>query len=191
MVCPCCVACEYYRDGDPVVFGPEYRTYSYFDTIPPAPDFCDCPCQNGTCIEPFVFGPTSGCEDPNITCVEGLACCGDELSCYVRSSDFTASPSCKPRVTIFDGSTLEDWGTISGASETIEVADWCLESPYSDIYGVLPPTGGRVVGNQTIEPIVVDNGDGTKYLKLDIVAKNGIACGPYGVSSLNVVWFFE
>ena len=193
MVCVCCAPCEYYYlDGETQVYSPEYRTYSYGDTVPPAPDFCDCPCQAGHCVEPNVWGATSGCYDPDNLCVDSsLACCEEELSCYVRSSDFSATATCKPRVTIFDGSTLDDWGTISGATQTIDVADRCLESPYADGPVGLPPTGGRVSGNQTIEPIVVDNGDGTKYLKLNIVAKNGIACGPYGVSSLSVVWFFE
>lgn len=195
MVCPCCVPtppCEYYRPGDPDVYGPEYRVYSYADTIPPAPDFCDCPCQGGTCIEPWVWGQTSGCFDPDNPCEDDTrACCDEELVCYVRSSDFVASPSCQPRVSILDGSTLDDWGTITGATQTISIEDRCFESPWSDVWGVLPPSGGRVIGTQVIEPIVVDNGDGTKYLRLDIVAKNGIACGPYGVSSLSVVWYFE
>lgn len=144
MVCPCCVSCDYYRPGDPEIYGGEYRSYSYFDTTPPAPDFCDCPCQNGTCIEPYQYGSTAGCEDADNPCVDASReCCGEELSCYVRSSDFVASEGCKPRVTIFDGSTLDDWGTITGATQTISIADRCLESPYSDIYGVLPRQVGE------------------------------------------------
>lgn len=193
----CCCGygeCVWYRPGGPGEadqYGGEFRTYHYHDTVPPAPDFCDCPCSGGSCIAPFAWGPTTGCEGLDPCNDDSGACCGEELQCYVRSSDFVASPACQPRVTVLDGSTLDDWGTISGATETIDIADRCTYPPFSGIWGVPPPTGGRVFGNITLEPVVVDNGDGTKYLKLNIVAKNGIVCGPYGVQSLSVVWYFE
>jgi hypothetical protein len=44
---------------------------------------------------------------------------------------------------------------------------------------------------ETLVPFVVDNGDGTVYPKLNLVVKNGEICGPYGVISMTVAWFFE
>jgi len=106
-------------------------------------------------------------------------CAGDTLNCYVRSVDFPIACA-PPQATVYAGSGLDDYGTISGPTDTITVADPC---PGEDI--------GRVTTTTTITPYVVDNGDGTQYLKLNVAVTNSpTRGGPYGVASLSVRWWF-
>ena len=166
--CGCCGSC-----------GEETRTYEYFDTVPPAPAFIECPnvsdC-NGVFIITWYFGGLI----PNRIGGAGPGdCAGDTLNCYVRSVDFPIGCT-SPQATVYAGSGLDDYGTISGPSDTITVADPC------------PGTGlGTVATTTTITPYVVDNGNGTQYLKLNVAVTNSPTVGgPYGVASLSVRWWF-
>ena len=168
MVCGCCLVC-----------GEETRVYSYADSVPPAPAFVDCPnvsdCDGVFIITWYVDGLV-----PNRIGGAGPGdCAGDTLNCYVRSVDFPIACA-SPQATVYAGSGLDDYGTISGPSDTITVADPC------------PGTGlGTVATTTTITPYVVDNGDGTQYLKLNVAVTNSPTVGgPYGVASLSVRWWF-
>ena len=164
----CCFSC-----------GEETRLYSYFDTVPPAPAYEDCPnisvCDGSTIILWLPGGTVpsrAGGPGPG-------DCAGDTLNCYVRSVDFPIGCA-SPQATVYAGSGLDDYGTISGPSDTITVADPC------------PGSGlGTVATTTTITPYVVNNGDGTQYLKLNVAVTNGPNVGgPYGVASLSVRWWF-
>lgn len=184
MVCVCCAPCEYYQDGDPILYGPEYISYTYDDTIPPAPDLCDCNCYSGCDAQNQPdFGQV--CPDLDNPCTES-SCCGEELVCYVRSSDFTVSGACQPRATVFQGALFDDHGTIEGQDRTVTLPDPCVVNTPSEPLPTRP-----LPQMETLVPFVVDNGDGTVYLKLNLVVKNGEICGPYGVISMTVAWFFE
>lgn len=187
----CCCdppVCEWYQAAAPDVPGAaDIQTYSYDDTIPPAPDFCDCPCTNGYCYgDPPAAGPTAPeCYDPDNLCTTG-SCCDEELVCYVRSVDFIATTACKPRAIVYQGALFDDHGTIEGQDRTVTLDDPCAVNDPPNPLPTKPLTS-----NEAFVPFVVDNGDGTVYLKLNVVAKNGGICGAYGVLSMTVEWFFE
>jgi len=157
----------------------EFRGYSYFDSVPPAPAFEECPnisdC-NGASIIVWLFSNTV----PNRIGQAGPGdCAGNTLNCYVRSSDFPIGCG-SPQVTVYAGSGLDDYGTISGPSDTITVADPCPN-----------PNLGTVTATTTITPYAVNNGDGTQYLKLNVAVTNSPTLGgPYGVATLSVRWWF-
>lgn len=158
----------------------ETRTYGYFDTVPAAPAFCDCACSSD-CTSGNILNNNCATSNPcNIGSPGTASCVGDTLDCYVRSKNY--SNSCgSPKATIYQNSSIDDYGTISGPSDTIDVADRC---PNAGI--------GLVTATTTITPYVVDNGNGTKYLKLDVHVVNGANTGgPYGVASLSVRWWFD
>jgi hypothetical protein len=164
--------------------GVEYGTYSYDDTVPPAPDFCDCNCYGGCDAQNSPdFGQV--CPDVDNPCTES-SCCGEELVCYVRSPDFPAAPGCEPRATVFQGALFDDHGTIEGQDRTVTLPDPCVVNTPSEPLPTRP-----LPQSETLVPFLVDNGDGTVYLKLNLVVKNGEICGPYGVISMTVAWFFE
>ena len=169
MVCPCCVS----------PCGEETRLYSYFDTVPPAPSFEECP-NASDCDGVFIWVWFFSATVPNRIGGAGPGdCAGDTLNCYVRSIDFPIGCA-SPQATVYAGSGLDDYGTISGPSDTITVTDPCPGD-----------TIGTVATTTTITPYVVDNGDGTQYLKLNVAATNQPnRGGPYGVASLSVRWWF-
>ena len=159
--------------------GEETRTYSYVDSIPPAPACEDCP-NISTCAGLSIFSWIGSATVPSRVGGAGPGdCAGYTLNCYVRSIDFPIGCA-SPHATVYAGSGLDDYGTISGPGDTITVADPCPGS------GV-----GTVATTTTITPYVVNNGDGTKYLKLNIAVTNSPTVGgPYGVASLSVRWWF-
>lgn len=184
----CCCdppVCEWYQAAAPDVPGAaDIQTYSYDDTIPPAPDFCDCNCYGGCDAQNSTdFGQV--CPDLDNPCT-AADCCGEELVCYVRSVDFIATTACKPRATVYQGALFDDHGTIEGQDRTVTLDDPCVVNSPS-----LPLPTRPLPSNETFVPFVVDNGDGTVYLKLNLVVKNGEICGPYGVIGMTVAWFFE
>jgi hypothetical protein len=164
----CCVNC-----------GEETRLYSYFDSVPPAPAFEDCP-NYSDCNGLFIYGWFYSSTVPNRVGQAGPGdCAGNILSCYVRSVDFPIG-CVLPHATVYAGSGLDDYGVIYGWNDYITVVDPC---PSSDL--------GRVAATTTITPYSVDNGDGTQYLKLNVsVINQPNRAGPYGVASLSVRWWF-
>jgi len=174
MVCRCCIRCD--------SLGSEFVTYSYDDTIPPAGDPCDCNCYSGCDAQPDEFGQL--CPDLDNLCTE-RSCVGEELVCYVRSGDFTYSPLCKPSVTVFRGALFDDYGTITGQDRTVTLPDPCVVNSPSQPLPTRP-----LPADEVLVPFVVENGDGTAYLRLNIVAKNGQIGGTYGVIHLPVRWKF-
>lgn len=157
----------------------ETSFYTYGDSVPPAPSFGDCP-NFSDCSGLSVLGWINSATVPSRIGQPGPGdCAGDTLNCYVRSNDFPMRcPS--PQATVYAGSRLDDYGTISGPSDTITVADQCPNA-----------TLGIIGTTTTITPYVVDNGDGTQYLKLEVSVTNQPQIGgPYGVASLSVRWWF-
>lgn len=178
MVCPCCVPppCT-------SVSSSQFVIYSAGDTIPPAPDPCDCNCYGG-CDEQNSPDLGQLCFDPDNPCTQA-DCCGEELACYVRSSDVTLTGSCQPRAVVFRGALFDDHGTIEGQDRIVTLPDPCVVNDPPN-----PSPTRPLPSDETFVPFVVDNGDGTSYLKLNLVAKNGQQCGTYGLVTMSVRWYF-
>jgi len=126
--------------------------------------------EDCSCIGDCITGLPVGCP--------AVLCCDAVIDTYLRSNNFnncTELDKCYPKARIVAGCLIDDYGTIGG----IEVPFVCGQ------YGTL--TEDHVVDAQK-----VDNNDGTCYLKIDILVRNGPnICGPYGVEALTINWFFE
>ena len=164
----------------------ETVSYSYYDTIPPAPAEENCPnfsVCDGSFVTGWLYSPTplfpSRVGDPGPG-----DCAGDTLTCYIRSKDFPIGCT-SPKATVYAGGEFDDYGTISGAVGTITIDDACIG------LGGAPGPPGSVATTTTLTPHVVDNGDGTQYLKLELEVINSPTMGgPYGVIFLTVRWWF-
>jgi hypothetical protein len=141
----------------------EIVNYGYKSSIPPGGDFSDC------------ISSTDCSQNPPATC------CGASITGYIRSGNFRNG--CKnltnkiPKAKIFAGATVDNIGNIGGAN--FQPQGTC-------------PSLFYVLGNDEVINGVeaVDNGNGTFYLKIPFTAANDPSCGPYGISSASVKWFF-
>jgi len=129
---------------------------------------CACP---GHCVT----GEPVGCAGP-------VLCCGQYIDSYIRSNSFSKAAinldTCQPAAKLMGGCQIDDYGTIGG----INIPFVCGE------YGTI--NQDTEISSQNIE--VVDNNDGTFYLKTSMYIQNGTnICGPYGIPSLTIKWFFK
>jgi len=126
---------------------------------------------NCTCTGDCDTGAPRGCDE--------VQCCGDSLDTYLRSSSFTNKNvdfnKCKPKAKVISNGLIDDFGTIGDFNVPFNCGQ----------YGVVPD-------GTELTPTVVNNPDGTFYLKIDISIQNGAnICGSYGIESLTIRWFFK
>lgn len=111
-------------------------------------------------------------------CPEGQeCCCGASISGFIYSDDFDSSlisSGASPKALIYSGSVIDNIGSVGGV----------------DFPSV--PVGGTcyVLGILDQNTIVDAEIDGTK-LKIPFTAQNDESCGPYGLYSVSVAWFFS
>jgi len=155
---------------------------------------CECCC----CSQVLTYGITSsippgrgdgqGCDsaDYSPSCdgkkSDGspAACCGESVSGYIRSNNFNCV--CKypknglARAIIYKGARIDNIGSIGSAN--------FLPS------GVCPDRYDTLNADHIDFPEIVENNDGTFYMKLPFSAANDESCGPYGILNARVKWFF-
>jgi len=133
----------------------QYKFYSYNDSVPVGGDYTVCPNYDQTCQK-----------------LPPVSCCGAVLNGYIYSDDF--SQKCfsngKPKMTLYAGSVIDDYGSIGTASAK-------GNCPASAIFTEDATMDAEVYQQKLRVPITIYNGP-------DI-------CGPYGLTAVSVKWFFQ
>ena len=93
------------------------------------------------------------------------------MSGYIYSDDFGAGcfNSGNPKMTLYKGSVIDDYGSIGIASAK-------TNCPASAVF---------------YEDVTMDAEVYKKKLRVPITIYNGDICGPYGLTAVSVKWFFE
>jgi hypothetical protein len=132
----------------------QYKFYGYNDSEPIGGDNTVCPNADGSCQS---LPPAS--------------CCGAVLRGYIYSDDFNERclNSGNPKMTLYAGSVIDNYGSIGIASTDIEC-------PSVTTFNEDTTMDAEIKG---------------KKLRVPITIYNDASCGPYGCVSVRVKWFFQ